>query len=407
MLFPKTAYSFSICTLALLGLVLSHPAHAAERKTGPWDVARLSEPPAAEWGAKQGLVQQVYFAGPTYRGKATRVFALYARPAEGKGPFPAMVLLHGGGGKAFAEWATLWAERGYAALAIDLAGQGPDGKRLADGGPDQRDTSKFRPFEESEVGDMWTYHAVANALLGHSLLAARPEVDAERIGVTGISWGGYLTCIVAGVDARVKVAVPVYGCGFLHENSYWVGPQFDKMPAEQRERWVKHFDPSNYLPGVRCPILFVNGTNDFAYPLDSYQKSYEQIDAKLRHLCVTVNMPHGHSQGWAPREIGLFVDSVLRDGKALPVLTTFSADRSSASATFNAAVPLVAAHLHYTTDDGPWQKRGWTTKEAMLDGSTVRAALPPELVEPKGVYFLTVRDERGAVISTPHCVIAP
>jgi len=29
--------------------------------------------------------------------------------------------------------------------------------------------------------------------------------------VTGISWGGYLTCIVAGIDDRLKAAVPVYG----------------------------------------------------------------------------------------------------------------------------------------------------------------------------------------------------
>ncbi len=30
----------------------------------------------------------------------------------------------------------------------------------------------------------------------------------------GDQLGGYLTCIVAGLDHRLKVAVPVYGCGF-------------------------------------------------------------------------------------------------------------------------------------------------------------------------------------------------
>ena len=38
------------------------------------------------------------------------------------------------------------------------------------------------------------------------------------------------------------LAVPVYGCGFLHENSYWLGPQFAKMTAERRHRWVEQFD---------------------------------------------------------------------------------------------------------------------------------------------------------------------
>ena len=70
---------------------------------------------------------------------------------------------------------------------------------------------------------LWTYHAVAAVIRGHSLLLAQKEVDPQRIGLTGISWGGYLTCIVAGLDDRLKVAVPVYGCGFLHENSCWLG----------------------------------------------------------------------------------------------------------------------------------------------------------------------------------------
>ena len=91
------------------------------------------------------------------------------------------------------------------------------------------------------------------------------------------SWGGYLTCILAGIDHRFKVAVPVYGCGFLHEDSYWKEPILDKMSLELRERWVRCFDPSRYLPGVRCPILFLNGTNDFAYPLDSYRKCFDLV----------------------------------------------------------------------------------------------------------------------------------
>ena len=43
-----------------------------------------------------------------------------------------MVLVHGGGGQAFAEWATLWAKRGYVAISMDLRGRGPDGNRHPD-----------------------------------------------------------------------------------------------------------------------------------------------------------------------------------------------------------------------------------------------------------------------------------
>src|SRR5262249_58009011 len=88
------------------------------------------------------------------------------------------------------------------------------------------------------------------------------------------------------------------------------------MPEGQRRRWVEQCDPSRYLGRARMPVLFVNGTNDAAYPLGSYQKSYRLV--RDRALCVTVNMPHGHPQGWAPVEIGLFVDSVLKGGKPWP-----------------------------------------------------------------------------------------
>jgi alpha-beta hydrolase superfamily lysophospholipase len=69
-----------------------------------------------------------------------------------------MVLVHGGGGKAFKDWAEHWARRGYVALAMDLAGHGPRG-RLSDGGPNQSDEVKFREFTESVAREMWTYHA--------------------------------------------------------------------------------------------------------------------------------------------------------------------------------------------------------------------------------------------------------
>ena len=373
-------------------------APASKRFTGPWDVpALLSHPPAATWGVAKGGVREVFYEGEPLDGKPTRVFAYSARPASGDGPFPAMLLVHGGGGKAFREWAELWAGRGYVALAMDLAGHGPDGKRLPDGGPEQDDHGKFRDFDDDEVRRMWTYHAVAAVLRGHALLAAREEVDRDRIGVTGISWGGYLTCIVAGIDDRLKVAVPVYGCGFLHEDSAWI-PRFEKMSAQHRDRWVANFDPSRYLPGVRAPILFVNGTNDFAYPLGSYRKSYRLVKAP-RTLCVQVRMPHGHPQGWAPKEIGLFVDSVLTGGKPLPRLGDLSIAGGHASATIDPEVPAASAQLHYTTDTGPWAKRDWKSLDARLVDGKITADLPEG--SPL-VLYLTATDGRGAVVSSEH-----
>ena len=360
-------------------------------------MAALKQVPEATWGEKTGLVQEVYYQAEPLDGKPTRVFAYYSRPQSGEGPFPAMVLVHGGGGTAFSEWAALWAKRGYAALAMDLAGCGPNRQRLADGGPGQGHDQKFADFSDEDVSKIWTYHAVAAVIRGHSLLASRGEVDAERIGITGISWGGYLTCIVSGLDQRLKVSVPVYGCGFLHQNSVWLDI-FNKMQPQQRDRWVENFDPSRYLPGVSCPILFVNGTNDFAYPLDSYQKCYQSVPGKV-NLRIEVRMPHGHTQGWTPKEIGLFVDSVLTGGDPLPEMGPITTTANRTSATVSHGVPIVKGQLHYTNDEGKWQDRTWHSSEAIFADGTVSANLPAQR---PAVYYLSVTDQRGAMVSTAH-----
>ncbi|MGD9646199.1 MAG: serine hydrolase [Pirellulales bacterium] len=377
----------------------------------PWDVTQLSEPPKFEWVEESAPVRSLFYKAEPYGGHPTRVFAYYATPATlaGRSPadgerFPAMVLLHGGGGTAFREWVELWAKRGYAAIAMDLAGHRPiegsnphDGAnraRLPDGGPNQGDDEKFGSISKPTT-EQWPYHAVAAAVRGHSLVRSFPEVDAERTGVTGISWGGYLTCIVAGVDQRFKAAVPVYGCGFLHENSAWLD-RLERMSSEERERWVSLWDPSRYLPAVSMPILFVNGTNDFAYPLDSYMKSFAAVPGK-KHLRVTVNMPHSHPAGWAPAEIGLFIDQQLRGGEPLPAVGEIMIDNGKLTASCDSATELAGAELHFTTDTGPINQRSWKSRPATLESGRIIVDAPPDEAT---AWFVTVVDERGAVTSS-------
>jgi predicted dienelactone hydrolase len=120
-------------SLSLLLVAGCSSLKTASRHTGPWNTEALKQAPAAQWGARTGLVQEVYYQGEPYRGKPTRIFAYLGRPTSGNGPFPAMVLVHGGGGKAFRDWAEHWAKRGYVALAMDTAGCGPNGpSRMAD-----------------------------------------------------------------------------------------------------------------------------------------------------------------------------------------------------------------------------------------------------------------------------------
>ena len=342
----------------------------------------------------EGLVQPLFYAGEPFQGKPTRVFAYYAKP-EGSGPFPGMVLVHGGGGKAFRDWAEHWAKHGYAAIAMDLSGNGPTG-RLPDGGPDHSDTVKFHDFSGNEIRDMWTYHAVAAVIRGHSLLRSRPEVDPRRTALTGISWGGYLTCITVGIDHRFQAAVPVYGCGFLYEDSYWIEPQFSKMDEARRSRWVEAFDPSRYLGAVACPMLFVNGMKDFAYPPDSYRKSYELVHTP-KNLSVKPVLPHGHI--WTMLEVDTFIDSLLIGGTPLPAFSPPRIVDGRLTASITGPVAIAKVELCCTSDLGKWQQRTWKTLPGEIMAGNASATLPPE--RPLACFLLAT-DARGLCVSTTY-----
>ncbi len=378
-----------------------------EAVAGPWDLMYLFEPPAFVPDANRSTseVKAIFYEGLKWKGEPTKVFAYYGLPKlEAGEKAPAMVLVHGGGGSAFIPWVRLWMDRGYAAIAMDTCGCISSGgyrnhPRHDDGGP-----PGWGGFDQIDqpVDDQWTYHAVADVILAHSLIRSFPQVDANSTGITGISWGGYLTCIIAGVDDRFKLAVPVYGCGFLGDNSTWLGV-FEKMGRAKATRWLKLWDPSEYLPDVRMPMLWVTGTNDFAYPLDSLRKSY-RLPKSDRTLCVRLRMPHGHGgAGENPEEIHAMADAILKDAAPLASIAGRGRNGSRIWVKYESDVPVTKAELNYTEDLGNWQKRMWRSVEAELnaDAGMARARLP----EAATVYYFNLIDKRGLVVSSEHEVV--
>ena len=342
----------------------------------------------------------IFYEGLPYRGRTNRVFALLGLPKLAPGQkAPGMVLIHGGGGTAFEEWVRLWTGRGYAAIAMDTCGALPVGTyghwvRDELGGPpgwggwDQMDSPR---------NEQWTFHAVADAVLAHSLLASLPEVDATRIGVTGISWGGYLTCIVAGVDPRFRFAAPVYGCGFTDQHAF--AKNVMAMGAERAKQWMAWWDPSVYLPDAAMPILWVTGSNDFAYTMNALQNSYRLPSGK-RTLCVRLRMPHAHGgPGENPEEIRVFADALFNGGVPLPTLTGQGRDGTTVWATYKSPNPLKRAELNFTKDKGAWQERKWESLPATLTSADRASAALPQGTT---VYYFNLFDERECVVSTEH-----
>ena len=76
---------------------------AKDAKFGPWKVTEWKKAPAMRWADQSGPVHSLFYTGENYKGHATEVFAFYASPstlgkAGGAKKFPAVVLIHGGGG---------------------------------------------------------------------------------------------------------------------------------------------------------------------------------------------------------------------------------------------------------------------------------------------------------------------
>jgi dienelactone hydrolase len=383
---------------ACLILPLSAPAE------GPWPIDRFSAPPKHyPAGSLQAEgVRALFYEGPAWKGKPTRIFAWYGAPATKPGErVPAMVLVHGGGGTAFADWVRLWNGRGYAAIAMDTCGSLPAAERPRHdySGPPGWDAS----FDQVDwpAEDQWTYHAVAAIMLANSLLRSFPEVDPERIGLTGISWGGYLTSIAGSVDSRFRFAVPVYGCGFLGDNSYWA-PELAKR-GDKGKRWLELWDPSLYLKDAKIPFLWLTGTNDFAYPLDSLQRSY-RLAGSPPALAIRIRMPHGHEPGETPEEIHAFAGQNLNGGIPLTVVESQGqADGGKVWARYRCQNPVVRAELNFTRDSGVWEKRQWDTVPGEVDArhSVVTAILPTAV----RVYFFNLIDARGLIVSSEHVVL--
>jgi len=381
-----------------------------------WNMEKLQATPGMKWIDQTAPVHSLFYDGEPYQGHPVDVFAFYASPATIGNtavakPYPAVVLIHGGGGTAFAEWAQLWAKRGYAAIAMDLAGRRPAGfifdsagnfsvdpkaprPRVDRPGPDQGPEEKWRSIG-GDTGDDWPFHAVGNVIRAHSLIRSFPDVDPERTAVTGISWGGYTTSIVASVDHRFKAAVPVYGCGFLFEGESVQKPQLDALEPARRAEWIKLYDPSSHLGNCRTPILWVNGTNDVHYPLDSYAKSAALVKGPS-FFRIEVKMPHGHSPGWKPLEIGHFIDGYCKGGPKLRELTDLEISPDGrASVKYSGEMPK-KAQLHYTTGQGLRSDREWTSVDAVARDGMIVATVPAEA----NTWFFSYTDEPGGMYTS-------
>lgn len=399
----------SIITLLIFSVALN--AQDFEKPlTGLLD-SQIYKAPEIYWEPlkDQGDVKALFYETLSYKGKATRAFAYIGIP-ESKQPVPAMVLVHGGGGKAFYEWVKIWNDRGYAAISMSLEGHMPDNEGQGKLSHEFSGPKRVGRFDDVDlpIKEQWMYHAVSDIILAHSLLASLPEIDADRIGITGISWGGILSSLVSGVDQRLKCAIPVYGCGFLYESLGHFGEHGNKSPEfiEQKKFW----DPARQFASGSVPILWVNSDSDGHFSLNCTSHSFE-IASDHSFLTIHPNMPHGHKAGWNIKlvpEIYTFADNILKGEKPGLGRITKQPKGRKVSLTFESETAIKEATVYYLNEKLTYRKPDpksihfgpgpWLSLPAEVDKSnnTVEAELPETAVS----YYVNLKDERGFIISS-------
>ncbi len=194
-----------------------------------------------------------------------------ARPANGKGPFPALIFLFGGGyaegtRSAFYRQIGLAAERDYVAVAIDY--------RLTS----VRENFKPKyPFPAQ-------LHDAKCAVRWLRANATKYNIDKNRIGVVGFSAGGNLSLMLGLTDSsdglegdcgdgkissRVQAVVNLAGGTelIMHYKLYpgYIGALLGGSPKELPERY-KAASPLTYVSIDDPPVLTICGTRDGVLP---------------------------------------------------------------------------------------------------------------------------------------------
>ena len=375
-------------------------------------------------------IQSLTYDGAEYLGKKTKVFAHIGFPANTDKPVPAIVLVHGAGGHPVDVWIRRWNERGYAAISMELTGAFPSeyikpedyvaskddgqvwkyarvmGEPFAEEGytntPDNPYTRDgLRPFEEH-----WDYQAMVAVILAHNILRNDARVDADKIGVCGISWGGIVTSTLIGFDRRFAFAIPIYGSGYL-------GYSLSKIGTDYCNPTMFPWLAERYFHDLKMPVMWLCYNDDAAFSLHSNSLSYLDTKDGNPNTCLSIRHQIGHSHwcGYRPPESYWFADMVL-NSEAIP---TVDAVYRNGKVEYTCSAPVTRVRLFYLDQymsysynrrrdpnrDIHCMDQEWKIVE--LDPAAHSADLPEKIV----CRYMEFTLENGIVLTTPYYEAGP
>lgn len=326
----------------------------------------------------------------------TEVFCYVGLPegASAENPVPAVVLVHGATGTAFYDWVRAWNDRGYAAIAMDTEGHMPEANASTYNAV-YRDSVKVhgpnnKAFTDSAkaVEEQWVYHALCSVIASASFLSSFEEVDATRMGITGVSYGGFLTCLAVGYDDRYAFAAPVYGCLSNAAGNAEFGSYINNHPGA--EIW----DGTEPLEASRTPILFVNGDSDNHFSPDAIMRCAKA--AKYSAISLIPGLTHGHSQGAEVQEVFAFADQICLGGTPLIRVTESDRENLCVKIALPNGVSVAEVCQRYTVEETLNGTTVWFEDVADREGEYVYYSAESN----KKHHYLCIRDSRGYYVSS-------
>ncbi|MDD5674801.1 MAG: prolyl oligopeptidase family serine peptidase [Chitinivibrionales bacterium] len=321
--------------------------------------------------------------------------AWYYLPSGTSGKVPALVLAMGGGCllSSYDAWAQQLAAAGYAALSINTWHQSPQLADSCASGNNEPLTSSF------------FYMSVAACVRGNSFLRTRSaEIDTNKIGIAGVSWGGWKTCGAAGVDHRFACAVPVFGTGFVDVYSLWENygdpAWLPKGCLSASPAYVNSYDPRNYLGNAKMPFLWIAGMTD-AYYYGAARRMCYRLNQGENILSIPLSLGHDCSTGYNYEMLIPWLNTVLKNSPPLLKIKAWGWSPGSMWATYTGTA--ASAQVVYAAS-GSWPGLNWASTTATVNSAQkrVKATLPAGAKD----FYINITDNNGYIISTEHVDLA-
>jgi len=214
---------------------------------------------------------------------------------EASGLHPAILYIHGGPkgmyGYRFEPEMQLMASEGFAIIYSNPRGSDGYSEDFAD--------------IRGRYGDV-DYKQIM-AFLDHVI--SKYPIDANKLAVTGISYGGYMTNVIVTKTNRFKAAVSENGiadwiCDFWASDiGYWFDPdQIIGTPQDNLNMYIEK-SPVFHVDSIETPMLFIHSMNDYRCFIDQSLAMHVSLllRGKESRLIVFSKGSHGHSVRAEPR----------------------------------------------------------------------------------------------------------